>query len=161
MLEESVVVTAREGEFARVETRRSTACGGCAAKSACGTSVLAKVWGNRRASLRVLNPIDAGPGEKVIIGLEESTLTRASFVFYLVPLLSLILAAILGREFAGWLNLSAVEPVSMLSGLLGLLLGLVWLRHYATRTSHDRRHQAVILRRAGGSEIRFDAGGGS
>ena len=158
MIEETAVVTASEGEFAQVETQRTTACGGCAASSACGTSVLAKLWGNRRASVRVLNPIGASPGEQVVIGLEESALSRASFAFYMVPLLSLILFAILGQWLAGWFNISAAEPVSVLSGLLGLMVGLLWLRFYAARISHDRRHQAVILRRAGVLEVGFDPG---
>lgn len=159
MIEETAVITATEGAFARVETQRSTACGGCAAKSACGTSVLGKLWGNRRASVKVLNPIDAGLGEKVIIGLEESALTRASFAFYIVPLLSLILFAIFGQWLAVWFNFTAVEPVSILGGLLGLMVGLRWLRFYTARISHDRRHQAVILRRAGTSEVGFHSGG--
>lgn len=155
MIEETAVITAREGEFAQVETQRSTACGACAVKSGCGTSLLGKLWGNRRASIRVLNPIGAAPGEKVIIGLQESALTRASFALYMVPLLSLILSAILGQWLATWFNFSATEPASLLCGLLGLMAGLRWLRSYSARVRHDKRHQAVILRRAGTAEIRL------
>ena len=123
MIEETATVTASEGGFAQVETQRETACGGCSAKSACGTSALAKLFANRRASVRVLNPIGARPGEQVIVGLDESALTRVSFVFYIIPLLSLFLFAAGGEWLSGYLGFAATELSAIFGGLLGLSLG--------------------------------------
>ncbi len=160
MIEETARVVAQEGAFARVETERTSTCGACAAKSACGTSAIAKVFGARRASFKVLNPVGAGVGEQVVIGLEESALTRSSFAFYIVPLLTLFLFSILGQALATRLDFSITEPASIIGGLLGLLIGLGWVRRYASRISHDKRHQAVILRRADRTltqvEVNFD-----
>lgn len=153
MIEESAIVTATEGEFARVETQRASSCGGCEAKSSCGTSALAKVFGNRRTVVKVLNPIGAKSGDRVIVGLDESVLTRASFLFYIVPLLSLLAGSILGQSFAELFNLSSTEPLSIVSGLLGLLIGLAWIRRFATRSSKSNAYQAVILRRAGSVHV--------
>ena len=157
MIEETATVTASEGEFAQVETQRETACGACSAKSACGTSVLAKLFSGRRASLRVLNPIGARPGERVIVGMDESALTRASFVFYIIPLLSLMLFAALGKWLAEQWAFAATEPLSILGGLFGLFLGLAWLKLYAAKISHLRKHQAVILRHADRFATHFPA----
>jgi len=151
VIEETVRVVAHEGAFARVETERTSTCGSCAARSACGTSAVAKVFGARRASFKVLNPVRAGIGEQVVIGLEESALTRSSFAFYIVPLLALFLFAVLGQALATGLNFSNTEPASIVGGLLGLLIGLGWVRRYAYRISRDKRRQAVILRRADGT----------
>ncbi len=147
MIEERVTVTASDGTFAQVSTQRVSSCGSCAARGACGTSALARLLGSRRTSVRVLNPIGARPGDEVVIGLQESVLTRTSFAFYMIPLLSLILFAILGKWLAGELQFDSTEPGAILGGLFGLAAGMVWLRGYAGRISRDRQHQAVILRR--------------
>lgn len=153
MIEESAVVTATDGEFAKVETRRATSCGSCGAKSSCGTSALAKVFGNRSTVVEVLNPIGAVSGDRVIVGLEESALTRASFFFYIVPLLLLLAGGMLGQWIAELADFQSTEPLSILCGLLGLLAGLAWLRRFASRTSRSSAYQAVILRRAGSVHV--------
>ena len=71
MIEERALVTSRDGEFANIETRRTTACGHCQVESACSTSLLSKYFGYRNLSVRALNPIDACPGDEVIVGLHE------------------------------------------------------------------------------------------
>ncbi|PLX62990.1 SoxR reducing system RseC family protein [Sedimenticola selenatireducens] len=156
MIEESAIVTATNGEFARVETQRATSCGSCEAKSTCGTSALAKVFGNRRTVVEVLNPIGAVTGDRVVVGLDESALTRASFFFYIVPLILLLAGGILGQWFAETISLQSTEPLSIICGLLGLLIGLVWLRWFAFKTSRSSSYQAVILRRTSSIHVISD-----
>lgn len=148
MIEETARVTSRDGTFARVETRRNTACGHCQAGPVCGTSLLNRFFGHRNVSVRALNPIDAGLGDEVVVGLEESALTRASLWFYLVPVLLLIGFAGIGQWLAESSKFVATEPASVFGGLLGLLIGLAWARYHAARANQDERYQAVILRRA-------------
>ncbi|OOZ37370.1 SoxR reducing system RseC family protein [Solemya velesiana gill symbiont] len=149
MLEEPALVTNSEDGYAIVETQRKTTCGGCEAGSTCGTNVLAKVFGNRKSSFRVRNPIGAKPGERVIIGLPESALPKASVIFYLVPLVAMMLGAMLGEWLAGQLNFSSTEPMAIFCGLLGLLAGLLGARYFSLNASRDNQYQAVILRRSG------------
>lgn len=156
MIEETAIVTETDGEFATVETQRSTTCGDCSAKPACGTSALAKVMGRRRTVIHVLNPIGAKSGERVVVGLQETALTKASFVFYITPLLLLLLFSVAGERLAIALNFNSTEPVTILCGLLGLSAGLIWLKFYATRISRDKRYQAVILRRT--DELKISVG---
>ncbi|MCB1871377.1 MAG: SoxR reducing system RseC family protein [Gammaproteobacteria bacterium] len=154
MIEERALVTSRDGEFANIETRRTTACGHCQVKSACSTSLLSKYFGYRNLSVRALNPIDACPGDEVIVGLHESALTAASVSFYLLPILLLIGFAVFAQWLAEELNFVATEPASLLGGLLGLSTGLAWARHNALRRSRDNRYQAVILRPVNQLEVR-------
>lgn len=148
MIEETALVTSRDGAFARVEAQRSTACGHCQASPACGTSLLNKLFGNRKVTVKALNPIDANPGEEVVVGVAESALTMASVSFYLLPVLLLILFAGLGLWLAEASNLASTEPASIFGGLLGLLIGLLGARYNAVRINRNPRYQAVILRRA-------------
>ncbi len=155
MIEEQALVTRCDGTFADVETQRNSSCGNCSAKSACGTAALSKVLGSRRSTVRVLNPIDARPGDQVVIGLEETALTRNSFMFYMLPLLALILGAILAQWVGGQLHPANTEPFAIAGGVLGLFGGLLWVRRYADSIRDDPHHQPVILRRSGEFPIHF------
>mgnify|MGYP002713087463 CR=1 FL=1 len=147
MIEESGIVTTTDGTYARVETRRASSCGSCGAKESCGTSALAKVFGNRSNVVEVLNPIGARTGERVVVGLDENAFTRVSFLFYILPLLALFAGAVFGEWLAVQLAIDATEPLSIICGLLGLSAGLYWLRRFANGNRRNPAYQAVILRR--------------
>ena len=91
MIEQPARVLSRDRGEALVQTERGSAGGGCNARAGCGTSLLAQVFGHKPARLRVANPIAAEPGERVIVGLSERGLVRASVLLYVLPLLGLLL----------------------------------------------------------------------
>jgi len=97
--------------------------------------------------MRARNPIQAQPGERVVVGVQERGLVRASLVLYALPLLGLILFAILG-QWAGRLLLPmAGEFPSILAGLLGLVTGLLLARKRSLRLQTGEVCRPVILRR--------------
>jgi len=152
MIEQNAMVVAVQGELAEVETRRLSACGGCAAKSGCGTSLLAGVFGSRPSRIKVSNPIQAQPGDQVVIGLPEAPFLRAAFALYAVPLLAMIGGGLLGE----WLALSsgsAPELGALVGGLSGLTAGLAWLRRFSYRSQRDAEYRPVVLRRVGGDSV--------
>ncbi|MES9857192.1 MAG: SoxR reducing system RseC family protein [Sedimenticola sp.] len=157
MIEEQALVLSTDGEFATVETERKSTCGGCDGSTSCGVSAISKVFGRRRSSFNVLNSISAAPGEQVVLGVAESALLKSSVIFYLVPLFSLFLFSLLGRWFATLLEFKSTEPMVIFSGLLGLLVGLLYLRFYAARISRDKAYQIVILRRADSVQVTLDS----
>ncbi|OGT20227.1 MAG: hypothetical protein A2V90_03625 [Gammaproteobacteria bacterium RBG_16_57_12] len=146
MIEETAQVVAVDGEYAWVETRRKTTCGNCAANTGCGTSVLQKVLGQKRNRLKVINHAAAQVGDEVVIGIQEQALVRGSLMVYMVPLLAMLAAAMLGEQFAAARQTDSELTVTI-SGLAGLLLGYLWLRHITVRIGQDERYQAVILRK--------------
>lgn len=155
MIEEIVTVIANEGKLAVVEAQRQSTCGSCDAKSSCGTSVLAKAFGSKTSRIRVNNPIGAAPGERVVIGVEDDALPKASFLFYIVPLMTLFLGSLLGEQVALQFSLISTEPAAIFSGLLGLLVGLISVRRFAARSSNKNQYEAVILRRADPFQIQL------
>lgn len=148
MIEEAAVVLNSEGGFAQVETQRKSTCGSCASAQSCGTSVLSKWLGQKRTVLTVRNPIDAKIGEKVVLGLPDASLPKASFLLYILPLWSLLFGALVGEWLAAQMNLNSTEPVAVVCGLLALLAGLKGVGIYARRFNSNQNYQAVILRRA-------------
>jgi len=147
MIEETAHVVAVDPQGVWVETQRQSACGQCAARKGCGTAVLGKVLGKKRSRVLVANPGQAPVrvGDQVLIGIDESALVRGSMAVYLVPLLSFFLFGVLGQTLAHQLMMDSGEGLSIISSLLGLLLGFLWARRYARG---DQRYQPVILANA-------------
>ena len=79
-----------EGEFAWVETRRASTCGGCAGTAGCGTAVLGRVLGTRGIQVKARNVSGISAGDRVVIGVRERALVRGSLVVYAVPLVGLL-----------------------------------------------------------------------
>ena len=154
MIEERARVISVDQGHAWVETQRRSTCGSCAASKGCGTSVLARVLGNRRSRVCAIDPVGVRLGDEVMVGIAESALVRGSLAVYTVPLIALLGAALAARGL--WP--AAGEPTVVLSGLGGLAAGLVWVRLFARRVSRDPRYQPVILRRVGAPDPRADGG---
>ncbi len=146
MIEEQAIVLSSADGIAQVETRRDATCGGCSAQAGCGTVILSRIFGSRRTRFRVLNPVDAGPGDRVIVGFEEKMLVKASLMLYMVPLLSLILGGVAGQFGAEGVSLLSPEQGSILGGISGLLGGLYWVRLRTRHVGTHRRYTPVILR---------------
>ncbi|MEW8053052.1 MAG: SoxR reducing system RseC family protein [Candidatus Thiodiazotropha sp.] len=155
MIEESATVISADDGYAVVETQQSPACGACANASGCSTSVLSGLFKRRHNRLRVSNPIDAKPGQQVIIGLQENTLLKVSLLAYLLPLVSMFLVAILMQAVATHFMWQLGELPQVVGGLLGLITGFILLRQLAVQKRDEPGYQAVILRLSGTVKIDF------
>jgi sigma-E factor negative regulatory protein RseC len=144
MIEESAHVVESEGEYAWVETERRSSCGSCSAKG-CGTGALSKILGRRSQRLKVLNPVDAKPGDEVVLGIREQALLQGSLAVYIVPLLAMLAGGLLGKALAPQWGADA-EGLSVLLGLTGLVVGFLWLHRYNRSIAGDERFMATILR---------------
>jgi sigma-E factor negative regulatory protein RseC len=144
MIEENAHVVETEGEYAWVETERRSSCGSCSAKG-CGTGALSKILGRRVQRLKVLNPVDAQPGDEVVLGIQEEVLLKGSLAVYIVPLVAMLAGGLLGEVLAPQWG-SDGEGLSALLGLIGLVVGFLWLNRYNRSLSKDKRFMAMILR---------------
>jgi sigma-E factor negative regulatory protein RseC len=145
MIEEGARVVSVAPGLAWVETSRRSACGSCHSSEGCGTSAVSKLFPARTNRLQVADAIGVEIGDQVVIGIAEDALTRASLLAYLLPLVTLILAAG-GAELAG-----AGEGAGVLLGILGLFIG-IWI---AGRSSGGapgpEGYWPLLLRRADAS----------
>ena len=147
MIEETGQVVDVEGAFAWIESERTSTCGACNVRKGCGTAVLAKVLGQRRVHLRVINRINARVGDDVVIGISESGLVRGSLAVYAVPLAVLFAGAIAGDFLGKYFFPGSSDPVAIAGALAGLAAGLFWLKCFSRRTEKDAAYQPVILRK--------------
>ena len=145
MIEETGKVVAVEETSVWVETIRKAACDSCASQKGCGHSVLAKL-GDGKNHVRVLNDstnnTHVAVGDDVIIGVPENVVVFGSMIAYLMPLMCMLIFSVAGQLL--WIS----EGYTILSGMLGLGLGFVFVRwHFLTRKD-DVRYQPVIIRSA-------------
>jgi len=143
MLETPAVVVKTEAGAALVEADFGGGCGsGMCAKGGCGTAVLAQLFSRTpRGPMRAGNPIEARIGERVIIGVEEGALLRATLLAYLLPLVLFVVGAFAVRQ---WLH--GGDGAAALGALAGLVLGWGVVRWMGQRAG-QQRGQPVILRR--------------
>lgn len=151
MIEETGLVVEAKGEIAWVETSRKTSCGSCEAKG-CGTGALSKVLGRKSQRMQVKNPIDAKPGEQVVLGISESALIKGSLAVYLVPLLALLAGGLFGELMATQMQWGE-EGTTIIFALIGLGLSLLWLQRFNQRAANDETFNAVILRRVQSTSV--------
>lgn len=149
MLEETaIVVDARDG-YLWVESQSRSACGQCSS-STCTTSVVAKLFGVRVNRLRLLNSIDARPGQEVIIGIPDALLVRASLWAYMVPLIGMVAGALAG------VTLGLSEGLQSGLALIGLGLGFYGVHRVTRGQKSGRRFTPLLLGLAGDHSVRVD-----
>ena len=138
MIETPARITRLDNGTAWVASDAPPSCGACGGKG-CGSSLFARVWHPSEPEYRVDNPIGAGIGEQVVVGVPDGALLRATLASYVAPVLLLLLGAMLGNSLSG-------EPGAVIGGLCGLGLAAGWLR--LRRADHAL---PVILRRDDGT----------
>jgi sigma-E factor negative regulatory protein RseC len=149
MIEERAIVLSVSAGVARVQAIRRGACGACSARGACGTSLLDRFLGRKSLELELEDTIGLSSGDEVIVGVPEEALLISSFFAYIVPLLGLIAAAMLGTELAQGVAPDAVEGWSLVTGMIGLAGSLLWVRSRSRRMSVDPRWRPRLLGRGG------------
>jgi sigma-E factor negative regulatory protein RseC len=143
VIEEQATVVAREGATLWVETRRQSACGACGHGSGCGSALLGGLLGNGANRLAVDADDGIAPGDRVVVGIPDALLVRASVTAYVLPLLALVLAA----GAAEWLG--AADLLVALVGIAGLAAGLALTGTLTGGAAARERFRPVLIRKLG------------
>ncbi len=143
MLEERALVIAVNEGSARVCTQRLSACDSCQLKSGCGTHSFAKLSGNQSIELEVDNVLDAEAGDVVMVAIPEQGLLVASFMMYLLPLVTMLASVVAAQWF-----FAAGEGILLLSAAIGLGVGVLCVRRYSGKHEHDARFTPHMTRMA-------------
>jgi sigma-E factor negative regulatory protein RseC len=125
-----------------LEPEQTSSCGGCAQAAACG--VKTGHSDRRLKSRRFVLSNDCGlkVGERVVIGISEYALIRASYTAYAIPLLSMMVAAVTAHLTIGR------DGLTMGAAAAGLALGLAVARLLANRLSARGELTPRFLRHA-------------
>jgi sigma-E factor negative regulatory protein RseC len=146
VLREEVLVVAVDGVYAMVSSQRKSACGSCHAEPSC--SVLSGGGGKRDTEIRAMNPIGAEVGQRVELEISEQQFLKASFLVYVLPVISLILFGVFGRYLAERFGVvpDMAEGVGGLSGVVALVLTFWGLSKLNDHIEGDDSRRPVIRR---------------
>lgn len=143
MVEGIAHVVAVEGALAWLEPEQTTSCGSCASSSACGAKGIGTTASRleaRRFSLD--NQAGLAVGERVVVGIRENALVKASLTAYAIPLATALISGALAQWAEGR------DGITMAAMIGGLLLGLGLARLSASRLSARGELAPRFLRRA-------------
>ena len=158
MIEERAVILSLENQsddskshsVATLEIERKTACGLCGQTRGCGNSIWGKLFAHRSSAFKAQNRINAKVGDSVIVGINEKALVKSALLLYILPLATMLIGAILTSHFR------QTDASAMLGAVIGLALGLLWVKGHTMSSSYFRLQQPVILRLASNEiEIKF------
>jgi sigma-E factor negative regulatory protein RseC len=133
-------VVAVEGAVAWLEPEQTTSCGACASSQVCGADAFGTRLHARRFALDNVHELKVG--DRVVIGVEESTLVKASMTAYAIPLFTMLGGGIVAHL------LGAGDGVTMLATVAGLALGLYLSRLRAKSMTKKGELTPVYLRHA-------------
>ena len=148
MIEERAVILSLESEpsavdsTATLEIERKIACGLCGQTRGCGNSIWGKLFAHQSTAFKAQNLINAKVGDSVIVGINESALLKSALLLYILPLVTMLIGAILATQ------IHDTNGYAMLGALLGLVLGLLWVKGHTMSSSYFKLQQPVILRLA-------------
>ncbi len=154
MIEEHALVVGVEQDVALLEVVRRSACGLCGKTRGCGISLFGRLFGHKNNVFKAENTIHAKPGDNVVVAIEEQAVLMSAMVIYGVPLGALLLGAILGNTLSDG-TASQADMYAFAGAVAGLLLGLGWVKGYATARVMSHRYQPTILRLADAQVINF------
>lgn len=147
MVEGTARVVEVDGDRIWLVPEQTTSCGSCASSGACG----AKGIGTTASRLEARRfPMDNAAGlrvgERVVVGVSETALVKASLTAYAVPLVTMLVAGGVAQSFYGR------DGITMASMAGGLVFGLVLARLGAGRLFSKGDTAPKFLRRAGVGE---------
>ena len=139
---DNVLSDAVSNQTATLEIERKTACGICGQTRGCGNSIWGKLFAHQSTAFKAQNRINAKVGDSVIVGINEKALLKSAMLLYILPLATMLIGAILAKQF------NVTELSAMLGAVAGLVLGLLWVKGHTMSSNYFKLQQPVILRLA-------------
>jgi sigma-E factor negative regulatory protein RseC len=138
--EEGVVTKIESATTAWVKTTKSGACKSCSARSSCHS-----LGGGEETEVEAINKAGARIGQKVVLSFDTSPLLKATFLLYVLPILTMMVGAFIGQQLAPNLNLDT----SFLSAIFGFLffgLTLLFVRSKGNQMAKKDEYRPKIIR---------------
>ena len=139
MIKEWATVIAWDNGMAQVSCDVKTSCNSCSSRAGCGTRVLNKLGPQTSHTITVPSAEPLVVGQKVELGITESSLLGSAMLVYMSPLLGLFVVATLFQVLFG-------SDIAALSGaILGGVGGFLIANGLSPRLAARETWQPIIL----------------
>ncbi|MDO9567087.1 MAG: SoxR reducing system RseC family protein [Candidatus Desulfaltia sp.] len=139
--EEGVVIRVGGSSTAWVKCTKSAACESCSGKGLCNTMG----GSDDNVEVEAINAVGAKVNDRVTISFETSSLLKASFLVYIIPVLFLILGVIIGNKIA--LIFHYDQSISaILVGFLFLFAAFFFVKIKGNKMSKKDQYRPKIIR---------------
>lgn len=128
------IVLAVSGDMAKVKVARHSSCENC---GSCP--------GNSAAVVDAKNMVQAKPGQRVLIQIEEVNMLKAAFIVYMLPLIGIFGGAVGGNYLAEYF-MSPALSFQITGGIAGLVLTVLYIWFFDRKSRQDMAMQPVIIR---------------
>ncbi|MDM8544622.1 SoxR reducing system RseC family protein [Desulfococcaceae bacterium HSG9] len=139
MAYEQGIVTELTDTGAWIKTQKNSACAACSARQSC------KTGGGEEAKVEVRNDVNAHLGDRVVIYFKTTSLLKAAFLLYMVPILGLLAGAGIGQKIAQLYAIQGSLP-AVLVGFSSFAATVLWVKLRANRLSDQDSYQPRITR---------------
>lgn len=139
MIKEWATVIAWDNGMAQVSCDVKTSCNSCSSRAGCGTRVLNKLGPQTSHTISVPSAQPLVAGQKVELGITESSLLGSAMLVYMSPLIGLFVVASLFQVLFG-------SDIAALSGaILGGVGGFLIAKGFSPRLAARETWQPIII----------------
>jgi len=139
MIKEWATVISWENGVAQVHCDVKASCSSCASRAGCGSRVLNKLGPQTSHTIAVPSAEPLVTGQKVELGISESSLLGSAMLVYLSPLVGLFIMASLFQV------LFSTDIASLCGAVLGGVGGFLLARGFSPRLAERETWQPIII----------------
>lgn len=139
MIKEWATVIAWDNGMAQVSCDVKTSCNSCSSRAGCGTRVLNKLGPQTSHTISVPSAEPLVAGQKVELGITESSLLGSAMLVYMSPLLGLFVVAALFQVLFG------SDIAALCGAVLGGVGGFLIAKGFSPRLAARETWQPIII----------------
>ncbi len=139
MMREWATVVSWDQGIATLHTEAKTSCNSCSARRGCGSQMLNKLGPKNAHVMQVASEKPLQPGQRIELGVRESSLLSSAFMVYITPLIGLFIGAGLSQQWFG------TDMASAGGALIGGVAGFFLAKGLASIFGAKQTFQPVIL----------------
>ncbi len=139
MMREWATVVAWQNGVATLHSEIKTSCNSCSARKGCGSAMLNKIGPKNAHVMQIASKEPLQPGQRIELGIKESSLLGSALLVYMTPLLGLfVFAGVFQALFHSDL---AAAAGALLGGIGGFIVAKGLSAHFGDREAF----QPIIL----------------
>jgi len=140
MVTEEGIVIEVDDRSAWVKATKTGACESCSTRSSCHV-----MGGGKEMKVNAINELGANVNDRVLMSFDTSSLLKASFFLYILPVLGLMIGAFTGQAIAPFLHMDP-STGSVIVAILFFLVMVMVIKTHGNKMAEKREYQPKIIK---------------